>query len=82
MTVPGMLYAVYQKGPVFGGKVKSCNLDEIKKLPGVEGRFRGRSAGSVTDTPYCPGDPAIWKGHRDRGGFLVVRRSRRARSCK
>ncbi len=33
--VPGMLHAVIQRSPVVGGKVKSANLDEIKKLPGV-----------------------------------------------
>jgi len=39
MKVPGMLYAVYQKGPVFGAKVKSWNEDEIKKMPGVKNAF-------------------------------------------
>ena len=34
-VVPGMLYAVFQKCPVFGGKVVSANLDAIGKLPGV-----------------------------------------------
>src|SRR5688572_905167 len=35
VTVPGMLYAVYEKGPVFGASVKSANLDEIRREPGV-----------------------------------------------
>ncbi|MGA7711714.1 MAG: molybdopterin cofactor-binding domain-containing protein [Rhizomicrobium sp.] len=38
-VVPGMLYAVFQKCPVFGGKVASANLDVIRKLPGVRQVF-------------------------------------------
>ena len=38
-TLPNMLYAVYQKGPVFGAKVATANVDDIKKLPGVKHAF-------------------------------------------
>lgn len=35
----GMAYAVFQKCPSFGGKVRSANTDQIKKAPGVVDAF-------------------------------------------
>ncbi|MCD8476062.1 MAG: hypothetical protein LRY40_06465 [Shewanella fodinae] len=53
VELPGMLYAVYQKCPVFGGTVKHANVAQLEKLPGVRkvlvvsgnGDFYGLDAG-------------------------------------
>ena len=39
VTVPGMLYAVFVKSPVFGGRVASANLDAVKAQAGVRDAF-------------------------------------------
>lgn len=59
-TLPGMLFAVYQKCPVYGGKVVSANLDEIRKMPGVKDAFVIDS--SIDVGPVMKGDPGLESG--------------------
>ncbi|HEV8395648.1 MAG TPA: molybdopterin cofactor-binding domain-containing protein [Vicinamibacterales bacterium] len=54
-TVPGMLWAVYQKAPVYGAKVETANLDLIKTLPGVKHAFIVAGASPQNLTGLAPG---------------------------
>ncbi len=47
VIVPEMSYAVYEKAPVFGGRVVRANIEEIRALPGVRAAFIAR--GSAPD---------------------------------
>src|SRR5580658_7876000 len=60
VTLPGMQYAVFEKCGVFGGKVVSSNIEEIKKLPGVKNAFVIERP-DIT-TPILPGDPGLENG--------------------
>lgn len=48
-VVPGMQYAVFEKCPAVGGKVKEANLEEIRKLPGVTNAFVVEGNGKPTE---------------------------------
>src|SRR5271163_3802883 len=60
VQLPGMLYASIEKAPVFAGKVKSANLDEIKALPGV--RHVLVIDGGITPAAYTPWEPGMEPG--------------------
>jgi isoquinoline 1-oxidoreductase subunit beta len=63
VKVPGMLYAVFQRTPVLGGKVVSANLDAIKALKGVKHAFIVEGRPLANDYPnYLFEDPGFESG--------------------
>jgi isoquinoline 1-oxidoreductase beta subunit len=60
VTLPGMLYASIEKAPVFAGKVKSANIDQIKTMPGV--RHVLVIPGGITPAAYTPWEPGMEPG--------------------
>ncbi|MDE3188102.1 MAG: xanthine dehydrogenase family protein molybdopterin-binding subunit [Acidobacteriota bacterium] len=60
VEVPGMLHAVLHKCPVFGGKVKTANTEEIAKMPGV--RKVIVVDGTLVDDKVLPLNPGLEPG--------------------
>ncbi len=60
VQLPGMLYAAIEKAPVFAGKVKSANIDQIKALPGVRHVFV--IDGGITPAAFTPWEPGMEPG--------------------
>jgi isoquinoline 1-oxidoreductase subunit beta len=65
MSLPGMLYATIQRTPVFAGKMKTANLDEIKTLPGVRHVL-------VIDGTIKPAAATPWEAGMDSGIAIVA----------
>ena len=60
VQLPGMLHAAIEKAPVFAGKVKSANIEQIKALPGV--RHVLVIEGGITPAAYTPWEPGMEPG--------------------
>jgi len=74
VTVPGMVYAVYEKCPVFGGTFVSANLDEIKAMRGVKGVYvikGGTALDGLLDGVAITADN-WWRADKARKSLKVV----------
>jgi isoquinoline 1-oxidoreductase beta subunit len=60
VSLPGMLSAVIQKCPIYGGKVKSANIEQVGKLPGV--RHVLVIDGALKLGPFTPPEPGMEPG--------------------
>jgi isoquinoline 1-oxidoreductase beta subunit len=73
VQMPGMLYANYVKCPAVGGKVKSANLDEIKKMPGIVDAFILEGTGNPLEV--MPGVAIIakstWEAFKAKAALKV-----------
>ncbi len=68
VSVPGMLYAVFQKCDVHGGTLISSNVADIRKLPGVRAAFEvkgGKDLRGLLDGVAVVAD-SWWQANRAR----------------
>ncbi len=78
VKLPGMLYATYTKCPVFGGKVVSANVDEVKTRPGVRDAFVLDGIDGLTSGVADRRRLDVERVQRDRRAAGPVERRRRS----
>ena len=74
VSVPGMLYAVFQKCDVHGGKLVRSNVDVIRTLPGVKAAFEvkgGRDLRGLLDGVAVVAE-SWWQANRARQQLDIV----------
>lgn len=81
VKLPGMLYAVIARCPVFKGKLKSFDASKSLLVPGVKKVFSTKAiAGLQTETPYMPHDvregvavvgDSFWSAVKGREALLI-----------
>ncbi|MBT8066653.1 MAG: molybdopterin-dependent oxidoreductase [Gammaproteobacteria bacterium] len=69
----GMLYAVYEKCPTFGGRVRGANIDRIRSQPGVTHAFVVQGTSNLSG--LLPGVAIVadtwWAAHSARNQLRV-----------
>jgi isoquinoline 1-oxidoreductase beta subunit len=70
VKLPGMLYAVIERSPVFGGKVAKANVDAIKTMPGVRHAFIIEDAASNRPLSADQAGAALREHTSSRTGLL------------
>jgi len=74
VSVPGMLYAVFQKCDVHGGTLVSSNVADIRKLPGVRAAFEvkgGKDLRGLLDGVAVVAE-SWWQANRARQQLAVT----------
>ena len=74
VSVPGMLYAAFEKCDVHGGRLVSSNVADIRKLPGVRAAFEvkgGRDLRGLLDGVAVVAD-SWWQANRARQQLEIV----------